>query len=135
MRKTYCVAVAIIIQNRRYFIAKRAMSKKIKPGLWEFVTGFTEDHEAAEDTVLRELQEEIGVNGKIIKSLDLFKMDEEDISWVVIPFLVEVDNAAIQITPEEHELGKWISLNELEKIPQQEFRYDKTKIKRVLSKI
>lgn len=51
--KTYCIAAAIIQYGDKYFVAKRANAKKIAPGLWEFVTGFIEDHDAALQALVR----------------------------------------------------------------------------------
>lgn len=133
MKKTYCVATAILKEKDKYFLAKRATSKSIKPGLWEFVTGFVEDHEAAEDTILREIQEEIGLKGAIVQPLDSFQMEEVSCRWIIIPFLVTVDSSKIQTAPEEHSEGKWVTWDELEKIPQPDFRYDKQKIKQLLA--
>ena len=85
MSKTYCVASAIIKNGDKYFIAKRADSKKFAPGHWEFISGFIEDHEAAEDIILKELREEINTEGTIEKALDIYQFGDEDGRWIVVP--------------------------------------------------
>jgi mutator protein MutT len=127
--KTYCVATAIIQDGEQYFIARRAKTKKIAPDLWEFVTGFVEDHEAAEDTIIRELVEEIGAKGTITRNLKIIQMDQQGERWVIIPFLVRVSRKDIHLSPDEHSAGRWVSWAELENVPEKEFRYDPTQLK------
>jgi len=130
--QTFCVATAIVQDGDKFFIAKRAGTKQIKPGLWEFVTGFVEDHESAEDTILRELLEEVNAHGTIIRELGCIQMLKGGTRWIVIPFLVSVGDTDIRTVPEEHSAGKWITWDELERIPADEFRYDLSAIKRAL---
>ncbi|HEY4161062.1 MAG TPA: NUDIX hydrolase [Candidatus Saccharimonadales bacterium] len=130
--QTFCVATAIIQDGDKFFIAKRANTKKIEPGLWEFVTGFVEDHESAEDTILRELLEEINAQGTIICELDCIQMLKDGTRWIVIPFLVSVDDTDIHTVPEEHSAGDWVTWQELEHIPAHEFRYNLSSVKRAL---
>ena len=130
--KTYCVATAIIQDGNKYFIAKRATSKKIAPGLWEFVTGFVEDHEAAEDTILRELAEEVSASGIIIEALEVVQMNTATERWIILPFIVQVQNTDITTTPQEHSMGKWLTWDELEQMPPSECRYDFSQIRTTL---
>jgi 8-oxo-dGTP pyrophosphatase MutT (NUDIX family) len=130
--KTYCVATAVIQDGDKYFIAKRASSKKIAPGLWEFVTGFVEDHEAAEDTILRELMEEVAAKGVIIRELGILQIDKDQERWIVIPFLVQVMNG-VRIDPEEHSTGKWVTWEELEAMPSSALRYDPKQLRQILA--
>jgi len=53
-------ACALIDADKRVLIAKRPEGKPM-PGLWEFPGGKVEDGETPEDTVIRELDEELGV--------------------------------------------------------------------------
>ena len=132
--KTYCVATAVIQDGSRYFIAKRAKSKKIAPDIWEFITGFVEDHEAAEDTILRELVEEIGARGTIVRELNVIQMNKNNERWIVLPFLVHVFDVCIRTDPQEHSIGKWIAWEELERLPANEFRYDLNLLSKALGR-
>ena len=53
-------ACALIDADRRVLIAQRPEGKPMA-GLWEFPGGKVEPGEAPEDTVIRELSEELGV--------------------------------------------------------------------------
>lgn len=134
MTKTYCVASAIIKNGDKFFIAKRADSKKFAPGHWEFISGFIEDHEAAEDTILKELQEEINAQGTIEKSLDIYQFGDEDGRWIVVPFLISVKDSNIQTDPAEHSEGKWATWQELEQMPGADLQEQVSKLKTILAK-
>ena len=54
------VAAALIDPDGRVLIAKRPPGK-VMAGLWEFPGGKIEDGETPEDTVIRELREELGI--------------------------------------------------------------------------
>ncbi|GEM_PF-785037 len=130
--RTFCVATAVIQNGDRFFIAKRADTKVIEPGLWEFITGFVEDHEAVEDTILRELVEEINTHGTIVRELDTIQMLKGSTRWIIVPFLVSVNDTNIHTTPGEHSMGKWVTWDELERIPTREFRYVISSMRRAL---
>ena len=132
MSKTYVVTSAIIKDGDKYFIAKRADTKQFAPGHWEFISGFVEDHEAAEDTLIRELKEEINAEGIIEKRLDTFEFGDEHGSWIVVPFLVSVKDVYIKTNPEEHSEGRWATWDELEQIPGEDFRQQLFSLKKLL---
>ena len=60
MRLLLVAAVALLDQDGRVLIARRPDGKDMA-GLWEFPGGKVEPHERPEDTLLRELQEELGI--------------------------------------------------------------------------
>ena len=133
MNKTYVVTSAIIKNGDRYFIAKRAETKQFAPGHWEFISGFVEDHEAAEDTLLRELKEEINAEGTIEKRLNTYEFGDEHGRWIVVPFLVSVKDVNIKTNPDEHSEGRWATWDELEQIPAEDFRQQLTSLKSQLA--
>ena len=55
------VAAGLIRKNGRFLIAKRP-ENKARGGMWEFVGGKLEDGETAEDALVRECREELGVS-------------------------------------------------------------------------
>jgi 8-oxo-dGTP pyrophosphatase MutT (NUDIX family) len=132
MSKTYCVASAIIKDGDKYFVAKRADNKKFAPGHWEFISGFIEEAEPAERTIMRELKEEIGAEGTIEETLNIYQFGDEDGRWIVVPFLISVKDPDIRTNPAEHSEGKWVTWNELEQMPgedlQEQVRALKTRL-------
>ena len=61
MRLILVAACALIDSDRRVLIAQRPEGKAMA-GLWEFPGGKVEDGERPEETVIREMREELGVN-------------------------------------------------------------------------
>ena len=55
------VAAAIIRKNNKYFIAKRNINKHLG-GFYEFPGGKQDKNETLQETVIREIKEELGVN-------------------------------------------------------------------------
>lgn len=108
------VAAGIIWRNERLLIAKRPLNEP-KGGYWEFPGGKQEPGEPIEDTLVRELQEELGITStKVIPftrlehaypdmwvCLYLFHVTEfigepqpllgQDIQWVKKESLTEYD--------------------------------------------
>ncbi|MGP8152829.1 MAG: NUDIX hydrolase [Smithella sp.] len=63
------VVSAILESSRRILLVKR--DRPPSKGLWCLPTGFAEAGESIEEAALRELEEETGIKGKIIKLLDV----------------------------------------------------------------
>jgi mutator protein MutT len=131
--KTYCVASAIIKNGDKYFIAKRADTKKFAPGHWEFISGFIEEAEPAEQTILRELKEEINTEGAIEKTLNVYHFGDTDGRWIVVPFLITVKDSNIQTNPAEHSEGRWVTWDELEQMPGDDLQEQVGKLKIILA--
>ena len=113
----YTITTAIIRNSDKYLIAKRATTKKFAPNQWEFISGFIDDGETAEETILREIKEELGIEGKIISSSSPFDIIDNEGKWIITPFLIEVDTRDIKINPKDHSEVKWVTADEFEKYP------------------
>lgn len=111
--KTRVITSAIIKQNDKFLIVKRALDQEFAPGLWEFVSGFMDEGEVAEDTTLREVQEEIGCQGTIITKLPVYEIEDSEANWVVIPFVVSVGESVVIQLSNEHSDFAWVSRDEL----------------------
>ncbi len=133
MTETYCVASAIIKNDDKYFIAKRAETKKFAPGHWEFISGFVEEAEPAEETILREPKEEINAEGTIEKTLEPYFFGDADGRWLVIPFLITVKDPSIQTNPDEHSEGRWVTWDELEQMPGADLQEQVSKLRTILA--
>lgn len=115
--KTYIIATAIIGNNGKYLIAKRAATKKFAPNQWEFISGFVDKSETANETILREIKEELGAEGNIIATSKQFSIIDNEGQWIVIPFLIRLGVKNIQVNPEDHSEIKWVSASELGNYP------------------
>jgi len=98
-------------EKDRFLLAKRNEETDIQPGKWNFPGGKIESEEPR-NAALRELREETGLTGKILRSGEKFTVDTEDGKFEVYPFLILVDDE-----PElnlEHTDYEWIHPGELE---------------------
>lgn len=115
--ETYVITIAVIRNKDKYLIAKRTATKKFAPNQWEFISGFMETPESPEETIIREIKEELNTNGSIVRKSDSFDVIDNEGKWTVIPFLVELDTQDIQANQEDHSEIKWVVANELDKYP------------------
>src|SRR3989339_850112 len=114
--KTYTIASAIIKYKDKYLIGKRAANKKFYPNIWELISGFIEEKEPAEETILREIKEETKVKAKLIKTADPYIIKVTNERWIIIPFLLEAKDNSFKLNKKDHSELKWVSLDELSKI-------------------
>ena len=63
LKLTLVVAVALVDQDNRILLAQRPEGKQLA-GLWEFPGGKVEPGERPEETLIRELREELGITVK-----------------------------------------------------------------------
>ncbi|MFH1645488.1 MAG: NUDIX hydrolase [Candidatus Omnitrophota bacterium] len=94
------VTVALAVNSeKKILIAKRAHA----PGLnrWAFPGGFVENGESAEAGCLRELREETGIRGKIIRLLGVYPQQSELYgSLLVVGYEVSAVTSKIRVSKE-----------------------------------
>lgn len=115
--KTYVICLAVVKSGETYLIGKRAKTKKFAPNKWEFISGFIEKDESIEETILRELEEETKLNGKLVKSANPYVIIDEEARWITISFLIEVSNNNFTISKKDHSELKWLTKEELNNYP------------------
>ena len=65
-------ATYIVIENSRgeFYVQKRTMTKDVYPGYWDPVTGgVVQSGESYEESAVRELEEEMGITGVVLREL------------------------------------------------------------------
>ena len=55
------LAAGILLSDKKVLLGRRLGNLKFYPGVWDIVGGHVEDGETTEQTLLRELREELGV--------------------------------------------------------------------------
>ena len=98
-------------EKDRFLLTRRTTETSIHPGKWDFPGGHIEDEKPGEAT-LRELEEETGLKGKIIRTGESFILDTVDGKFKIHPFLILVKG--IPELNEEHTEFKWIKPEDLE---------------------
>lgn len=106
------VAIAVVRCNSEYLLVRRS-AETSSSGKWAFPGGRIESGETPEEAACRELQEETGLDGDIVRSGDTYLNDGELGTWRIHPFLVEVDSREVLLC-HEHDDYHWIALDQLE---------------------
>jgi len=114
--KTYFAVTGIVKYNGKALILKKSPDDYNFPNHWSFCSGYVKEFEPAEDTVLREIKEETGLNAKILKKGRLFlqKYPAKSKEFYVMPFLCEVSSSKIRLDHENTDF-KWINYKDIGK--------------------
>lgn len=101
------VAVVYYPEKHKFLLLKRSKSRENFPGYWEFPAGKVEDGESPKRAARRELKEETGLDGELLRSGDSHTQETEYGNWRVHPYLYLVDSDDVQVT-EEHSDYMWV---------------------------
>lgn len=112
---TYIAVIGIVKFKRKILLLKRNLNRNFSPNKWQPVSGSIKEKETAEDAVLREVKEETGLKGKIVKAGKIFEVTDKWGRWVIAPFLVSVNSDKVKIDSREHSKYKWIKPKEINK--------------------
>ena len=114
--KTYFAVTGIVKYKNKILILKKSPDDWNYPSKWSFCSGFVKEFEAAEDTVIREIKEETGLNAKILKRGNLFEVEDKKKNkrWVVTCFLCKV-NSNKAILDHENTEFRWIDFKDINK--------------------
>ena len=104
-------AIPYYPEKDRFLLVKRSSVRKRFPNEWEFPSGFLED-ETEQQGALRELKEETGLIGEVIKTGESFEVETEKHHFRIHPVLVRIDSDDVELT-EEHEELEWIEPGEV----------------------
>jgi 8-oxo-dGTP diphosphatase len=109
-------AATIVVRNSRtgkFLLMKRAESKEMMPGRWEFPGGGIDEGETPEEAALREFEEETGLKEEISFSGESAVIDTKHGRIRIFPFLVETTAEEIVLS-REHTEYRWIKKEDLE---------------------
>ena len=112
--KTYFVVTGIVKYKNKVLILKKSKDDWNYPNKWSFCSGYVKEFESAEDTMLREIKEETGLNSKILKKGKLLEVKDaqKGKNWVIIVFLCSVKSPKVRLCHENQEF-RWIGHNEI----------------------
>lgn len=109
MQSTFLRVKGIIKKDDRYLLLKRWVDDRIPdPFVWEFIDAEVNHGEAPDDTVLRAINEQLSVEGKIDKIEYTWSNMLGDTHCVGIAYIcsiAEADEANIVLS---EEFGEWI---------------------------
>jgi 8-oxo-dGTP pyrophosphatase MutT (NUDIX family) len=111
----------------KYLLIKRSSDSKSAPGEWEFVNGAIDEGETVEQTAVRELAEEVGLEVPMmsLKPMPLYELSDHDGRWVVIPYHLTLKDYSPTINiSHEHSDYKWMSLEQIAAIDYLRVEYE-----------
>ena len=115
----YYITVVVFIQNNKneFLLQKRV---KKKDGKWATTGGHPVSGETSKQGIITEIKEELGIN-VVEEKVELFKTIKTEDDFVDIYYLKEdIDINEIKIQKEEVEDVKWTTIEEIQKMIQQE---------------
>ena len=100
--KTYFAVTGVVKYNGKVLILKKSPHDYHYPSRWSFCSGYGKEFEAAEDTVLREIKEETGLDAKTIKKGTILMKGDKKIgrTWAIMPFLCKVASKNVKLDHE-----------------------------------
>lgn len=110
------VVNAIIRDGEKVLVVKRK-NEKIHPDKWLFPGGIVEEGESKEETLKREIKEEVGLNiEKVIKKISEYEYSRENNEKTIgESYLVETKNKKV-LPNEEISEFKWVTIEEFENL-------------------
>ena len=103
------VAAAIITKNNKYFIAKRNKNKHLG-GFYEFPGGKQDVNETLQQTVIREIKEELNIHVQVGNKLGEEHYKDDKINVHLHYFFCKIISGDIILN--EHEDSAWVSKEE-----------------------
>jgi len=118
MVKTLFAVTAVVKNKDEFLILKKAPDDYNYPNKWSFCSGFVKEFEPGEETCIREIKEETGLDGKIIKTGKIIEVldKERNIRWVIAVYLCETDKTDVKLCKENVDF-KWVTLDEIDNYP------------------
>ena len=106
------VAVAIAVRDKRFLLIKRGIPPR--KGAWGSPSGFIESGETAEEACLRELKEETGISGQVVKLVGVVRIEDKEVygDMLAVMYLVKADDGEIA-AGDEVEDARFFDIDEL----------------------
>jgi isopentenyldiphosphate isomerase len=116
MKKAIRYGMVCVVTNEKgqILLLKRSPDKKLFPNKWFVVSaGPLNKNDDMRAIALREIKDELGVQGQIIKEGKSARTSFGDEEWIIAPFLVKLKTGQIKLN-EEHTEWRWIFPQEID---------------------
>ena len=118
------VVAALIVQADRILLGLRSPERVLYPAVWDMFGGHVEPGEGPLQTLIRELQEELGITPTAWTFLETLTLSlpthaEEDPDEMIVHLyrVIEWTGIPLNRQPEEHSEIGWFSLKEAAQLP------------------
>ena len=107
------VAVAVAVRDKKFLLIKRGIEPR--KGMWGSASGFIETGETPQEACLRELKEETGVSGNIVKLVGVRRLEDEQIygDMLAIIYLVQVNEGEVPEAGSDVDEARFFTIDEL----------------------
>jgi len=112
---TYVVVTGVVRnKERNILILKKSKDDYNYPNKWSFCSGYVKEFESTEESVLREIKEETGLDAFIVKKGNMVEIrdDEKKKIWLVMCYLCEVQSTTVVLCHENSDF-KWITAEDI----------------------
>jgi mutator protein MutT len=124
------IVAALIIRSQRILLGQRSASRAFYPGVWDVFGGHIEPGEQQDQTLVRELQEELGIRPTRWTDVETITFSppasegEPADELIVHLYLVEEwAGTPENLQLDEHSVIGWFSLSEAVQLPLADPRY------------
>lgn len=99
----------------KILLLKKSDEARTYPGKWSFCSGHIKEYEAAEDTVLREIKEETGMEGSIEREGNIIEILDGDHGkrWVIACYLCSVPSDEVRLCHENTDFA-WVDEDDID---------------------
>ena len=112
------VAGAMIVRAGQLLLGRRAPHRRICPDTWDLIGGHAEPGETLAETLVRELEEEIGVTPTVFQQIAMIDFTEEAGEAVHFHlFRVTAFAGEPRLANDEHTALRWFGLAEAAALP------------------
>jgi 8-oxo-dGTP diphosphatase len=118
------VVAALILGSGRILLGLRAAERVFYPDVWDMFGGHVEPGEAHEQTLIRELEEELGITPTQWNFLETLNIDlpsslnePPDLLTVHLYLVTAWAGTPVNMQPEEHSTIGWFSVEEAGELP------------------
>ena len=109
----------VVMKDGKVLILQRHKNEDVYPNMWELPSGKRELLEPSEDSLMREVREETGLDIKMVMPFSVFdyqiEKPDEIRDSTQINFLVTSVNDKNVVLSEEHQAFVWITKEEIDK--------------------
>jgi 8-oxo-dGTP diphosphatase len=113
------VVAALIIRSQTILLGQRSARREFYPGVWDVFGGHMEPGEQQHQTLIRELQEELGITPTGWRFLETISISNEGSDQLTLHLYLVTDWTGTPINRqiEEHSTIGWFSLAQAAQLP------------------
>ena len=108
-------ALGILFKNGKILLGKRSKHRRSYPNVWDIIGGHCEIGETLEQTLIRELEEEIGVTPTVFEQIETL-LDPNNGETYHVFVVTNWAGEPTRLQPEEHSQIGWFEIDEASKL-------------------